>query len=1101
MRITRGSRASIAILAHLPVMLAVSLHAGIARDQLPVESVRPRQTPGQTLPLKPTRRIAFDTDEGTWMSVDLAPDGKTLVFDLLGDLYTLDANGGRARQITRGMGFDTQPVFSPDGGWVAFVSDRSGAENIWVARPDGSEARQMSFVDDDTVLVSPEWSVDGRSLFVSRFRYSLDGYELWRYDLKGREDLIVPVKTARQPRDQWPSSLGAAPSPDGRYVYFSRRRGGPDSIKVDEWTIVRREIATGAEEVVIADQRPRGSTTAAPYFRPVLSPDGKLLAYATRYAGRTGLRLRDLASGDDRWLAFPVEHDQIQANSWQDLLPRYCFTRDSNALILSRGGKLQRLDITSGVTTAIPFDAHVDVELGPLIRVAIAPDEGPVEARLIQTPEQSPDGKLLAFSALGHVFVMSLDGTGTPRRVTDGDAPEFHPSWSPDGNSIVYVTWSAKGNGHVWVVPLKAGVPRRITETPAFYTSPVFTGDGTTILVVKSANMARMRTTLESGKVRNADLIALPVPGGRMHVVKSGMLGGKPHFGPDPGTVMIQLNNGIGAVDLATGQTKSVTTVTGPGWYFQDGPVPVNDSRLSPDGKWILAQVAQQLHLVAAPASGSAAIDLSNPSAPHRRLTDVGADFFEWADGGRTITWAVGSSFYRRSLGSVALNAPNRADWTADAPASRAVAQWRAVVQAPRDTPHGSIMLTGARVITMQADRVIEDADLIVTDGRIAAIGPRGSLAAPAATVVRDVAGKTIVPGFIDMHDHVGDIRRDVLDMAPWGLAARLAYGITTVFDPSSLSIDMFAYEDLIDAGIITGSRLFTTGTALFSFNRLGSADEARRLLSRYRDHYRTRNVKQYLIGNRRARQWVAQAAAEYGLMPTTEGSLALKLDLSQIMDGFSGHEHALPTPLHKDVIEFVARSRTSYDATLQIKNGGAGAQDDFVVTYHPNSDPKFNRFRPHSVVDASTLTRQWTDPATLLFPRLAGDVARILRAGGLVGMGSHGEIPGVGLHWEMEAHVMGGMTPMEALRAGTLGSAEAIGRSVYLGSLEPGKMADLVILDADPRDDIRNTRATALVMKNGRLYDAASLDEIWPLQRSRPAPWFADDSPPDRPY
>ena len=122
--------------------------------------------------------------------------------------------------------------------------------------------------------------------------------------------------------------------------------------------------------------------------------------------------------------------------------------------------------------------------------------------------------------------------------------------------------------------------------------------------------------------------------------------------------------------------------------------------------------------------------------------------------------------------------------------------------------------------------------------------------------------------------------------------------------------------------------------------------------------------------------------------------------------------------------------------------------------------------------------------------------MAKIQRAGGVIGMGSHGEIPGPGFHWEMEAHVQGGMTPMEALHAGTIGSAEAIGRAGEFGSLEPGKFADLVILNADPSLDIRNSKAVAQVMKNGRLYDANTLDEVWPRQRPLPMQWFADERP-----
>ena len=1070
---------------------------------------RPRQPPGQVLPLKPTRKIAFDTDEGTWMSVDVAPESGRIVFDLLGDLYALSPAGGQAIALTRGLPFDTQPTYSPDGQWIAFISDRSGAENVWMMRADGTQPRQVSFGDDHTVLVSPAWSADGRSIYVSRFLWSVDNYELWRYELDGQETLVVPIKAAGQPRDSGIGSLGAVASPDGRSIYFARRNGPSEGgVKVDSWSIVRRDVASGAEQTVIPEGAGAGGRFGSgSYFRPALSPDGKLLAYAMRFGGQTGLRLRELASGTDRWLAFPIEHDQIQANSWQDLVPRYAFTRDGTALILSRKGKLERLPIGTGSggdgahASPIPFQASVDLSLGPLTRVAVKQETGPVRARLIQSPEQSPDGKSLAFSALGHVYVMPLRRGGVPRRLTAGDTPESHPSWSPDGRSIAFVTWTALDAGQVWVAPAAGGEPVKISDAADFYTHPVFTRDGKTLLAVRSSHRARLERIMDFG-LSESSLVAWPVageaaPASQARVIYSGLFGGKPHFGAEPGTVYVHSQAGLTPIELASGIAKPATLLKGPGWYFLEGAVPVDDARLSPDGRYVLAFVAQQLHLVAAPPAG-ATLDLAKPGLPHRRITDVGADYFEWADGGRTITWSAGSTFYRRSLSDIRLNPADAPSWAADTPPRSSAARTgiEAVVEVPRDTPKGTLLLRGARLITMRGEEAIDDADLLIRDGRIAALGRRGSVPLPAGAEIRDVSGKTIVPGFIDIHDHVADIRRDVIAMESWGLRARLAYGITTAFDPSSLSIDMFAYQDMVDAGILTGSRIPTTGMAMFSFNRLASLDEARALVSRYRDHYRTHNIKQYLIGNRKQRQWLVQAAAEMGVMPTTEGSLALKLDLGQMMDGFAGSEHALPTPLYRDVVELVARSRTSYDGTLQIQNGGPPAQNQLVVRDHPLGDAKFMRSRPYGAAMHSAAMREWSDPSMLLYPRIGGDTARIQRAGGVVGMGSHGEIPGPGLHWEMEAHVQGGMTPWEALRAGTLGSAEAIGRASEFGSIEAGKFADLAILNGDPREDIRLSHDIALVMKNGRLYDAATLDELWPRKRALPPSWFDGEWP-----
>lgn len=1092
-----ASRTLLYAMRHIaPKVAALAARSLVLGAAFAAASPAAAAAPPVALPLQPQRMVHIDTRTGTWLSPDLSPDGRWIVFDLLGDLYRIDAQGGEAQPLTRGLSLDSQPVYSPDGREIAFVSDRSGAENLWIMNAEGSSPRAVTHLDDDAVFTSPAWSADGRSLFVSHYRAEYNGFELWQVDLAdGYTRVLVPIRpSADTPRDEASSVLGAFPAADGRFLYFAQHHGANDFDALPEWTIVRRDLTSGRNEVLVSAPRsPRPDLLLGTAFRPAVSHDGRWLLYGARDRGETGLKLLDLHTREERWLAYPVQLDELQSLPSRDLLPRQVFSADDRAVILTVGGRLFRLDVATGSRQEIPFHVREDVPIGPATRQVVRQESGPVRVRIIQQPQLSPDGRWLAFSALGSVYTLRLDGHARPRLLTQG----FEPSWSPDGRSLAFVRWTAAAAGAVFVISARGGPAVLVSDTRAYFTSPVFTPDGKRILALRGSQAVRMHGYMEYGTVRQCELVAWPAdvaeqaqaaPAGRAYsrspatVLASAAMGGTLHFGPDRGAVNVLFGDGLHAVRLDGSDEHLLASVTGPGWYFVPGRAPADDLRQSPDGQWLLAQFAQQLHVVAMPAPGKT-IDITDAGVRHRRLTDVGADFIGWADGGRAVTWALGSTFHRRAL-------------TADT-AVRPQA-YTAPVELPRAVVQGGILLRGATLVTERGDERIADADLLIRGERIAALGPRGSLSVPAGTFVLDVTGKWIVPGFIDTHDHIADIRRGILDFEAWGPLANLAYGVTTAFDPSPLSIDMLAYEDAVDAGLMVGSRIATTGPALFSFNEFQSYAQVRAALSRYRDAYRLGNLKMYRTGNRRVRQWIVQAARELGLQPTTEGALSMKLDLSQILDGYAGNEHALTAvPLGQDMIQLAAQSGVAWTTTLQIANGGPQGQDYFIVRDRPADDPKLNRFAPRFVVDMKTRVRTFRELSEYRFPRIAASAAAVQRAGGLIGMGSHGEMPGLGFHWEMQAHVMGGMSPAEALHAGTIGAAAAIGRAAEFGSLEPGKFADLVILDHDPLTDIAHTLDIHAVMLGGRLRDGATLAEVWPHARPLDRRWYCDDRPP----
>jgi Tol biopolymer transport system component len=317
------------------------------------------------LPLKPERKIEFTTDEGTWISLDVSRDGKTILFELLGDLYTVPIEGGDAVGITSGMAFDSQPSYSPDGVYIAFVSDRGGSENIWIANTDGSDPIQLS-MDRQSLFVSPSWTPDGEYVVVTRLGPGSALWdrseEIWMYHINGGKGVQV---TRSKSKPDTPSAaqhyaMGPIASPDGRYLYYAKRSFRPwleMVFKLPSSQIVRRDLTSGDEDVI----------TEAPGsgLRPVLSPDGKQLVYGTRFEAETGLRIRDLATGDERWLKYPVQRDAQESYAERGLLPGYAFTPDGKEIVLSYGGKIHRVKVKSGEARLVPFTAKVSQDVGP----------------------------------------------------------------------------------------------------------------------------------------------------------------------------------------------------------------------------------------------------------------------------------------------------------------------------------------------------------------------------------------------------------------------------------------------------------------------------------------------------------------------------------------------------------------------------------------------------------------------------------------------------------------------------------------------------------------------------------------------------------------
>src|SRR5579884_2118291 len=1051
------------------------------------------------LPLKPSRKVEFTTDEGTWLSLDVSPDGKTIAFELLGDIYTLPIEGGEAKLIDGGMAFDSQPRFSPDGQWIAFLSDREGSENVFIMHPDGSDQKQVS-KDPNSEFASPSWSPDGKYIFVSKTNFGIGPREIWMYHVDGGSGIQItkskPTPATR--RQDRPNAMGVVASADGRYLYFAERHGDFSyNAMFPQWVIIRKDRRTGDEDTII--QQPESA------FRPLVSPDGKFLLYVTRYETESGLRLRNLETGDDRWVRYPVTRDDQESLFTRDLFPGYAFLPGAREIVYNQDGKIRRLNLETGAEQVIPFTAKVSQDLGPKLDFPQKEPTGPVKVRLIMDPVQSPDGKRLAFSAMTHLYTLDLP-SGKPQRLTASNSTEFQPAWSHDGKWIAYVSWGA-GGGELWKVPSTGGTPQQLSKSLAVYSNPVFSPDGSRIVLLRGNAYDRENSNFDGGQTSNADLI-LPARGA-----------GGPHFTAEKDRIYVYTPGGLVSLRYDGTDRRTHLQVKGQGLYFFEEPIPADDIVPSPDGQWALAHVMNQLYLLPLPAASGEApvVNVMSPSVPVKRLTDIGADYWAWADEGKTITWGVGASFFRQPLSSISLAPPkdekkdaDKKDSSSSADAKQEekkpekfkeqqkdVQEIAVDLEVPRKTPKGTILLRGATVVTMRGpknDEILKDADIVIENNRIKSIGPKGAI--PAGAKVFDMRGKTITPGFVDTHAHWSEIRRGILDTQNWAFLSNLAYGVTSGLDVQTGTNDMFAYQDLVDAGDILGLRAYSTGPGVFSDNNFQSEQEVKGVLTKYRDYYGTHNIKSYIVGNRRQRQFMVQASKELEMMPTTEGALDLKLDLTHVIDGFHGNEHTLPiTPLYNDVLQIFAKSGIAATPTLIVNYGGPFGENYWYEYSEVHDNPKLNHFTPHRIIDEKTKRRpEWFRKDEYAFPKLAAQVAKLARDGALIGVGSHGQLQGLGYHWEMWMIASGGMTPLEVLKCATINGARIIGRPDEVGSIEPGKLADLVIFDKSPLDDIHNSNTIHWVMKNGELFEGDTLNEVWPEPKKLGPLWFWND-------
>ncbi len=1024
----------------------------------------------------PSKTIDIETDEGTWMSLDVSPDGKTIVFDLLGDIFLMPIEGGNAKIILGGPAFEAQPRFSPDGKHISFTSDRDGCDNIWICDTDGKNPKQIT-KEKDRQTNNAVWNPDGQYL-IARKHYrntrSLGAGEMWMYHISGGDGLQLTKR-----RNWQQNSADPGISPDGRYLYWDEdvSPGNAYDYNRDPYGVIY---------VINRLDREKGKTTRyisgnGGSVRPVVSPDGKYIAFVRRTRLKSALFLYNIAT-DEEWMIYDgLSRDAQETWAIFGLYPGFSWTPDGNHIIIWAKGKIMNVDVNKKTAEQIHFNVKTSQSVTEPLRFkqAVAPEQ--FDVKMLRWVTTSPDGKQVLYNALGHLYVKNLPD-GKPDRLTSDEHFEYYPSYSADGKWITYISWTDADKGAVCKVRASGGKGQKLTKMKGTFTEPTFSRDGSKIVFGKQGG------DLMRGRAYSDEpgIYWVPADGGDATMITGE--GSTPRFNKKGNRIFLISNEGentaLISVDLS-GNERRVHLTSSNAQYI----IP------SPDEQWVAFTERYNSYVATLPMTGQpVSIGPNTTEFPVKRITRDAGMYLHWSGDSKSVHWSLGPELFSRRLDNTFTFAEGAKDSVQEKPDTSGLFIG---FKAETDNPTGRIALTGATVITMKSDEVIQNATVLIDRNKITSIGAADAVAVPSGTKIIDVKGKYIMPGMIDVHAHGSAGSYGIMPQQNWNFYANVAFGVTTNHDPSNDTEEVFASSEMIKAGVTVGPRLYSTGTILYgaegSFKAVvNSLDDARSHLRRLKA-VGAFSVKSYNQPRRDQRQQIVQAARELNMLVVPEGGSTLYWNLTQITDGHTGIEHSLPvSPLYKDVTTLFGKSGVGYTPTLVVSYGGLFGENYWYTNTKVWENERLLTYVPRSLIDARSRRRMMVEEDDWNHIENAKAVNAVVDAGGKAQLGAHGQLAGLAAHWELWSFVQGGMSPMKAIRCATYYGAYYIGMEDELGSLESGKLADLIVMDKNPLENIRNSESIRYVMLNGRLYDAATMNEIGNHPKNR-LPFYWD--------
>lgn len=1033
-----------------------------------------------------TREVRIAVDNGTWMNVDVSRDGKLIAFDLLGDIYTMPIAGGTPKRIAEGLAYDHQPRFSPDGKRIAFTSDRGGGDNIWVMNLDGGDKRAVT-KEDFRLLNQPSWSPDGRFIVAKKHfttGRSLGTGEVWIYHVSGGGGVPLVKRASEVLQKELGEPIYAA---DGKSIFYVRNvTSGPifeyaQDSNTDLFDIERYNLETG--EVTTAVSGVGGSV------RPTPSPDGKKIAFVRRERAKSKLYVKDLTSGEEKKVYDALDQDVQETWAVTGVYPNMAWTPDGASVVFWAGGKIRRVNVADGANSVIPFkvdDTRVVIDaIHP--KVEIAPDR--FQTKMPRWASVSPDGKSVVFETLGKLWIKPTAG-GAARRLVTSDEAEFElfPAWSRDGKTVVFVGWTDQGLGHIRTVSASGGAAKDVMSQPGHFAVPQFSPDGKTIVfeLRRSGGLTSTRWSQDPGVYRVAASGGAPVRISRD--------GSEPQFGASSDRVFMVMSE--------KGKRQLVSTnLDGEAKHVHASGELVNDYQVAPDGQNVaFRQNYEAFVMPLLPGAQDVSVDQKGGPLPVTRVSAEGADFINWSNGGARIHWSMGPTLFTADTEALYANAPAPADALKDAGKFKPVATGVSLsMEVAADKPTGVVALTGARIVTMASKDggVIDDGVIVINGDRIVSVGPKAGAAIPAGAKVIDVAGKTIIPGLVDAHAHGPQGEDDLVPQQNWSSMVNLAMGATTIHDPSARAAEIFVAGEMQRAGKILAPRTFSTGEIIYGakapdvYAEINTLDDAMAHVRRLKSQG-AHSVKNYNQPRREQRQMVVIAAQKEGMEVVPEGGSLYSMDVSLVQDGNSTLEHNLPVEhFYDDIVSLWSQTKTNYTPTLVVAYGGLAGDPYWRQHMDVWKHPLLSKHAPPALLAARNVRRAAAPEEDYVDGATAREAKKLADRGVQVAIGAHGQQAGLGPHWELWSFVRGGWSPVEALAAGTINSARSLGYDKDVGSLEPGKLADLLVLDADPTVDIRNSDKINRVMLGGRLYDPTTLNEVETGKRVRQPYWW----------